>query len=82
MCVSSAGRVMRMPEQGEADEWVHRSVALLSALGFPIMPLHGKLYEHGVLPDIWSGCQQQLIDVLKYTASLCCSGLNPYKMLY
>lgn len=47
MCVSSAGRVMRMPEQGEADEWVHRSVALLSALGFPIMPLHGSLYEHG-----------------------------------
>lgn len=46
MCVSSAGRVMGMPEQGETDEWVDRSTALLSSLGFPIMPLHGSLYRH------------------------------------
>lgn len=47
MCVSSAGRVMGMPEQGETDEWVDRSAALLSSsLGFPIMPLHGSLYRH------------------------------------
>lgn len=49
-----------LAERGEIDEWVDRSAALLSSLGFPIMPLHGSLYRQG-------GAARDLVGLLTAT---------------